>query len=225
MLDYLRFAYRARRLPQAEEAAALDRVVTGTGLEPVYARPIGECSKGFRQRVGMAQALLHDPPLLILDEPTNGLDPNQILEIHDLIRELGRTKTVLLTSHVLPEVEALAKRVVLISRGRKVADASLHELVGGGEGPVRARLVIRGARSDLDRVLSAAGARFVSGESVGYANGEFTAAEVEVSALPEGLEELGRAAALAGVPLVELAPRAQTLESMFRILTAGERGA
>ena len=97
-------------------------------LEAVIGKPIGKLSKGYRQRVGMAQALLHDPDVLILDEPTAGLDPNQIREVRKLIRELGETKTILLSTHILQEVEAMCNRVIFINEGRLVFDGTPHEL-------------------------------------------------------------------------------------------------
>lgn len=103
-------------------------VVKTCNLEAVIGKPIGKLSKGYRQRVGMAQALLHDPEVLILDEPTAGLDPNQIREVRKLIRELGKTKTILLSTHILQEVEAMCNRVVFINEGRLVFDGTPQEL-------------------------------------------------------------------------------------------------
>lgn len=104
------------------------KVISETGLEPEAGKKIGQLSKGYRQRVGLAAALLHDPKVLILDEPTTGLDPNQLLEIRKLIRQVGEEKTVLLSTHIMKEVEAVCDRVLIINKGRLVADASLEEL-------------------------------------------------------------------------------------------------
>jgi ABC-2 type transport system ATP-binding protein len=103
-------------------------VIKTCNLEAVVGKPIGKLSKGYRQRVGMAQALLHDPDVLILDEPTAGLDPNQIREVRKMIRELGQTKTILLSTHILQEVEAMCNRVVFINEGRLVFDGTPQEL-------------------------------------------------------------------------------------------------
>ena len=103
-------------------------MVKTCNLEAVIGKPIGKLSKGYRQRVGMAQALLHDPDVLILDEPTAGLDPNQIREVRKMIRELGQTKTILLSTHILQEVEAMCNRVMFINEGRLVFDGTPHEL-------------------------------------------------------------------------------------------------
>lgn len=218
--DFLAFAGRARGLGPADRARAIERVVPQTGLESVYRRPIGECSKGYRQRVGLAQALIHDPELLILDEPTSGLDPNQVVEIHALIRELGRRKTVILTSHVLPEVEALAERVILVAHGRKVADAPLAELLGAEGGAVRARVTVRGTDEDVARLAAAAGARLLETAPAsvsGYATGL-----VAVDGFPAGFESISRAVHEQGLELAELAPEEDTLEARFRRLTGGE---
>jgi ABC-2 type transport system ATP-binding protein len=103
-------------------------MIKTTGLEPEKNKKIGALSKGFRQRVGIAQALIHDPAVLILDEPTSGLDPNQIAEIRDLIKEIGKNKTVFLSTHIMQEVEAICKRTIIISKGRIVADAQTSEI-------------------------------------------------------------------------------------------------
>jgi ABC-2 type transport system ATP-binding protein len=103
-------------------------VVKMTGLEPELGKKIGMLSKGYKQRVGLAQALISDPEVLILDEPTTGLDPNQLVEIRELIKECGKTKTVLLSTHIMQEVEAMCSRVIIINRGEIVADATMEQL-------------------------------------------------------------------------------------------------
>jgi ABC-2 type transport system ATP-binding protein len=111
-----------------EPARAIEEVIKLTGLTPEKHKKIGQLSKGYKQRVGLAAALIHDPEVLILDEPTSGLDPNQIIEIRDVIRNLGKNKTILFSSHILQEVEALCKRVIIISKGQLVADDHLANL-------------------------------------------------------------------------------------------------
>jgi len=120
--EYLDFVGRLRELGSGERRRAVDEAVASTGLEPAFHRPIGELSKGYRQRTGLAAAILHRPDLLVLDEPTEGLDPNQRVEIRRLIVELGRERTVLLSTHVLPEVQHVCSRLLIINRGRLVAD-------------------------------------------------------------------------------------------------------
>jgi ABC-2 type transport system ATP-binding protein len=124
----LTFFGNARGMTGVELQRRMDEVIQRCHLEAVIGKPIGKLSKGYRQRVGMAQALLHNPDVLILDEPTAGLDPNQIREVRRLIRELGETKTILLSTHILQEVEAMCNRVLFINEGRLVFDGTPHEL-------------------------------------------------------------------------------------------------
>ena len=114
--DYLRYIGRIRGLGKAELARAIERVATETGIDERLGQSVGNLSKGYRQRVGLAQALLHSPPILILDEPTTGLDLNQIVEIRNLIREIYRKRTVILSTHILTEVQATCDRVIIINR-------------------------------------------------------------------------------------------------------------
>src|SRR5213596_1778832 len=134
--DYLAFIADLRELAGASRARSLDEAVTATGIEGVFYRPIGELSKGYRQRVGLAQAILHRPDLLVLDEPTEGLDPNQRVEIRRLIGALGKDRTVILSTHVLSEVQQTCSRLLIISRGKIVADGAVDRLIaqsmGGG---------------------------------------------------------------------------------------------
>ena len=124
----LRYLGTARGLSGGALQDRLDYVVKQCSLAEVWGKAIGKLSKGFRQRVGMAQALLHDPDVLILDEPTSGLDPNQVHGVRELIRSLGRTKTILLSTHILREVKAVCSRVLLISEGRIVFDGPVDEM-------------------------------------------------------------------------------------------------
>ena len=124
----LTFFGNARGMTGVELQRRMDEVIQRCHLEAVIGKPIGKLSKGYRQRVGMAQALLHNPDVLILDEPTAGLDPNQIREVRKLIRELGETKTILLSTHILQEVEAMCNRVLFINEGRLVFEGTPQEL-------------------------------------------------------------------------------------------------
>jgi len=124
----LTFFGELRQLSGRQLDERLDAVIHTCNLETVIGKPIGKLSKGYRQRVGMAQAILHDPDVLILDEPTAGLDPNQIREVRKMIRELGKSKTILLSTHILQEVEAMCNRVVFINEGRLVFDGTPTEL-------------------------------------------------------------------------------------------------
>jgi len=137
---YLRFVASIKGVPRADRRVAVERTLVRCGLADVRRRVIGDLSKGYRQRVGLGQAIVHDPPVLILDEPTVGLDPVQIREIRTLIANLARPEaggtqhTVILSTHILSEVEAICQRVILIHRGRKRLDASMAELMQGGSG-------------------------------------------------------------------------------------------
>jgi ABC-2 type transport system ATP-binding protein len=127
--EYLDFVARLRELDGADRRRAIDEAVAATAIEAVYNRPISELSKGFRQRVGLAAAILHRPDLLVLDEPTEGLDPNQRVEIRQLISHLGRERTVILSTHVLGEVQYTCSRLLIINRGKIVADDSVDTLL------------------------------------------------------------------------------------------------
>jgi ABC-2 type transport system ATP-binding protein len=126
----LQFFGAARGMAAGLLKQRLEYVATKCSLTSVWGKPIGKLSRGYRQRVGMAQALLHDPQVLILDEPTSGLDPNQVHDVRELIRGLGQTKTILLSTHILQEVRAVASRVILINEGRIVLDGAVAEMEG-----------------------------------------------------------------------------------------------
>ena len=132
--EFLGFIAEMRHLHGEERTAALNKMKSTCFLESVWHKPIDTLSKGYRQRVGFAQALIHDPPVLILDEPTDGLDPNQKYEVRQLIKKMGADKTIILSTHILEEVEAVCQRVIIIARGKIVADATPSELLK--EGPL-----------------------------------------------------------------------------------------
>jgi ABC-2 type transport system ATP-binding protein len=127
----LNFFADARGMSRDRREERIEAVVDLCALGSVFHKPISKLSKGYRQRVGMAQSLLHEPDVLILDEPTVGLDPNQIREVRDTMRRLGEEKTILLSTHILQEVEAMASRVILIDEGRLVFNGTVDELAGG----------------------------------------------------------------------------------------------
>ena len=143
--EYLSFAAQAREIPIVERAAAINASLEACGLIPYRGRRIETLSKGYRQRAGLAQAILHDPPILILDEPTTGLDPNQIIEIRSLIKELGKRKTVILSTHILQEVEAICTQVLIINDGRIAAQGSPEEIAGSMKGGDTWELVLKNA--------------------------------------------------------------------------------
>lgn len=124
--EYLNFVADLHRISKDR----IEEVIELVGITPEKAKKIGQLSKGYRQRVGLAQAILHSPDLLILDEPTNGLDPNQIIEIRNVIKEIGKEKTVILSTHIMQEVEALCSRVILIHEGNIIQDANIEDFKG-----------------------------------------------------------------------------------------------
>ncbi len=222
--QYLSFAWSAQGDGSGSESKrdAIDRVVQATSLQQVFRRNIGNCSKGYRQRVGLAQALLHDPPLLVLDEPTNGLDPLQVVEIRELIRNLGKSKTVVLTTHVLPEVEALADRVVLIHQGQKVADGSLQQLAQSGDG-AQARLIAVGEQSQMEKAIQAADCAVKQWLQAPLGDAKHCGAVVKLpgSGGADELAALSQSVQSAGLILLELGAETGTLEALFKDLQAG----
>lgn len=127
--EYLEFAGRAYGLSKQKVKSRIDELIEEVGLTKEYRKKIGQLSKGYRQRVGLAQALIHDPKVLILDEPTTGLDPNQLVEVRNLISEIGKSKAVMLSTHIMQEVNAICDRVIIINQGKIVVDESEEEIV------------------------------------------------------------------------------------------------
>jgi ABC-2 type transport system ATP-binding protein len=171
--DYLEFAARLHRVPKSKVRAAVDEAMEKCNITDVRHRLIGNLSKGYRQRVGLAQAIAHKPPVLILDEPTVGLDPRQIIEIRNLIQSLGGNHTVILSTHILPEVQATCSRVVVIDKGRVVAEDTLSGIQARMQANTRLSITLRKdpgfllpKLKNLNGLLKAeAGARNEAGES------------------------------------------------------------
>ncbi len=191
------------------------------GISQVMHMEIGELSKGFRQRVGLAQSMIHDPDILILDEPTSGLDPNQIIEIRNLIREIGKKKTVILSTHILPEVEATCDRVIIIDRGNIVADDRTENLqiVAGDE----KRVVVKVAGTDygaLSKELMALEG-VVRVEEV--EDRDLVGARVSASGTVDIRPEIFRLVSGRGWVLYEMALEQRSLERVFRELTGGAK--
>jgi ABC-2 type transport system ATP-binding protein len=151
---YLDFVGRARGLTGGKLKQRIGVVLDECGLRPMYRKIIRELSKGYKQRTGLAQALIHDPDIIVLDEPTSGLDPHQIVEIRQLIRSLAATKTVILSTHILQEVEAMADRIVIINRGRTVADGTIEDLRARARDFDRTVVSLQGDRVEIERMLS-----------------------------------------------------------------------
>jgi ABC-2 type transport system ATP-binding protein len=148
--EYLGFIAEARLIPKTDRRQRLEEALDACGLQEVRSKRIENLSKGYKQRVGLAQAIIHDPPILILDEPTSGLDPNQIIEIRSLIKELGRRKTVILSTHILQEVEAVCSQVLILNGGRIAAQGRPEEIAGAMKGGDSWELTLKGA--DIHRI-------------------------------------------------------------------------
>jgi len=211
--EYLRFRADVEEVPRGELRENLEYVVERCLLGDVRRQMIGTLSKGFRQRVGLAGALIHKPPVLILDEPTVGLDPNQIIKVRELIRELGREHTVVLSTHILPEVEQICERVFIIDRGRIVADGAPEELrtrmVGNPVVRVTAAGDPQGAVAELALLPGVTGVTEDGG-------GRF---RIEHGADADPREAIFRLAVARGWVLLELAQEKATLEDVFVRIT------
>ncbi len=217
---YLDFVGSIKRLRRAERRARLPIVLAQCGLETVARTIIRKLSKGFRQRVGLAQALLHDPEVLILDEPTVGLDPRQIIEVRQLIKNLAGTHTIILSTHILPEVEQVCERVVILARGRVIAEDSPASLTARLRGAAALRLRLRGAHeADIALLKAVPGVRALrlAGEDAGVVTLEIEAEDAAAVAEP-----LARAVIERGLGLRELAPVGMSLEKIFLELTTRE---
>jgi len=150
---YLGYIAALRGIPPRERAKGIREMCGICGLSGVVGRPVGELSKGYRQRVGLAAAMIHRPPILILDEPTSGLDPNQIVEIRRLIREIGRERTVVLSTHILQEVEATCSRAMIINAGRLAGIGTIEELLSRGGSEATYTVAARAKRDRIEACL------------------------------------------------------------------------
>ncbi len=241
--EYLDFMADARGLEGAERKKAIDKAVVSCSLGPVFHRPVEELSKGYRQRLGLAQAILHDPDILILDEPTTGLDPNQILEIRQLIRDLGQEKTVILSTHILQEVEAVCSRVLILNEGSIAAQGTTQEIGLALKGEERVNLRLRSQTPGFGKteLESALGRLSVFGaiRSLALEDGGRFACDISLrarasqgaagaAAASEASAEAGEAvfkwAVSEGLILLELLPRKLSLEEIFVKLTDPRAG-
>ncbi len=221
VVDYLEFSARLHGLAGERLHHRVKEMMQVCGLESVRQKDIGEMSKGFRQRVGLAQAMVHEPEVLILDEPTSGLDPNQIVEIRNLIKELGRAKTVILSTHILSEVQATCDRVIIINEGKIVADGSPTQLQREFHGADTLTLELKTATADptaevlprLRTLPGLAGALLVSHD------GPACVVELQVEKGRDVREDAFRMAVAEGWVILEMRRRITTLEEVFHKLT------
>ena len=220
---YLDFVAHVKGVKPSARRSEVDRAIERCGLEQVPHRTIEKLSKGYQQRVGIAQAILNDPEILILDEPTLGLDPKQIIEIRQLIRDLGGEKTVILSSHILPEVSQVCNRVIIINRGALVAADTPENLRSRLTTSSVVRVVLRDEGDALARaeriIAKIDGVMAVREEPPAHGMGAFT-----VECVPERdlREEIARALVVGGLPLLELYRAELSLEEIFLQLVTEE---
>lgn len=216
VLDYLYFVAELQDIPKSKIKSRIVEMVRTCGLNAEKHKKIGELSKGYRQRVGLAQALIHDPQVLILDEPTSGLDPNQIMEIRELIRNIGKEKTVILSSHILAEVEATCDRIMIISKGKIVADGSPDQLRKQATGREVLKISIEdGDKNDIFKALQ----QVPAVEVVDFASRENNSFEVQSKPGLSSRREVFELCKKRGWVLTEMTPVETKLEDIFRELT------
>lgn len=215
--DFLEFVAKTRQIEGQTFKRRLHEVMNLCGLKGVIHKDMNELSKGYRQRVGLAQAIFHDPRILILDEPTTGLDPNQIVEIRDLIKNLGRKKTVIISSHILQEIQATADRMIIINKGNIVANGTFAELMGGFKGLTRLNLEISGAGEAELRALGSLSADIKISELEMKGDSAFITLEYPNAVDPRA--EIFAAAVKNKWVLLEMNRHKTSLEDVFRDLT------
>jgi ABC-2 type transport system ATP-binding protein len=216
VIDYLEFVALLQGIPKEKITERIIEMVKICGLNSEKHKKIGELSRGYRQRVGLAQAMIHDPEILILDEPTSGLDPNQIAEIRKLIRELGREKTVILCSHILPEVEATCDRILIINRGKIVADGTPENLRKQAKG--QEILMVRiedGAQDDIFQALQ----NLPSVVMVDFADRQMNRFEIHSHPDLSSKREIFNLCVKNKWVITEMIPYEAKLEDIFRELT------
>lgn len=228
VIEFLRYVADLRGVPKADQQKRLRVVCEHCGVMDVLGKDLGQLSKGYRQRVGLAQALVHDPELLILDEPTSGLDPNQIVEIRGLIRELGQEKTILLSTHILPEVQATCDRILIINEGELVADDTPDALTDSDSGAV-IRVIVKNRNGHLlepDKMR----AMFqdidgVTGVTPGGGEGSGTwGFTLKVAGSIDPREHVFGSVVANDLVLLDMHRERVSLEETFRRLTTGEEG-
>jgi len=228
VVDFLNFVADMRGVNGPERQKRLREIGGRCGLMDVLGKNIGQLSKGYRQRVGLAQAMVHDPDLLILDEPTSGLDPNQIVEIRELIKELGREKTVILSTHILPEVQASCGRIIIINKGKLVADDT-PEVLTGAEGRAVVRLVVKASNgtplseSDVRGALTSVPGVVAVERTDGEGDGTL-GFRIRAAGALDPREGIFRAAMQGNFVLLDLHRERVSLEDTFRQLTLGQGG-
>lgn len=218
---FLTFAAQAKGVEKREIKGAVGRVVEECGLKQVQKRIIGHLSKGYKQRVGLAQALLHNPPVLILDEPTIGLDPTQVVEIRDLIRTLGRERTIILSSHILPEVSQTCQRVIIINKGRIVAVDTVANLTSQLQTSRKIFLTVAAPPEEVLLTLRGQNGVLKAEQQPGEGPARFI---VEMDKDKDIRPDLARTLVGKGWDLLELKSQELSLEEVFMQLVTEEEG-
>jgi len=215
--EYLDYMAGLRSIPKEERKAAIKRVAKETGIEDRLHQPIEELSKGYKQRVGLAQAILHQPELLILDEPTEGLDPNQRVTIRDLIVALGKERTVMISTHVLSEVQAMCDHVIILNEGKLISSGSVEEVMSQGKEGQKVFFEAEG--SEVKSTLEQKGWRIADTKNI---NGR-TAVTVYSTSDQDIRPQLFKMAQENSWTVFEIHQETMSLEDTFRKLTIGER--
>lgn len=217
--EYLNYICDLREIFGTRRKDRIDKMIEICGLSKMIGKDIGELSKGFRQRVGIAQAMIHEPEILILDEPTVGLDPNQVVEIRNLIKDIGSEKTVILSTHILSEVEAACTRVVIISSGEIVADGTPASLRGQLVGNSVIKIVLKGAQKAAPEAFMQIDG--VLGAEIGEINGS-TTIDVTIPSDMDLRENVFRKAVEKDYVILEMSISSTNLEDVFRKLTLAQ---
>ena len=219
--DLLEFTGNIRNITGKAFKNSLARVIEQCGLKGVIHRMISECSKGYKQRIGLACAMIHDPKILILDEPVTGLDPNQIVEIRNLIKDLGTEKLVLMSSHILQEIQATVNRIIIIHKGEIVADGTNEELMSGFMGNTKLTLEIKNAEDSTVKALTEK-IPSISLVDTTTKNGS-QILHLEYPKEKDPREELFQYAIDCNWVVTEMTPHSVNLESIFRTLTMEDK--
>ncbi len=217
VFEFLHYIAELRHIPKDQRNLRLKRMVEVCGLGEVLGKNIGALSKGYNQRVGLAQALIHEPDILILDEPTSGLDPNQIVEIRNLIKELGKEKTVILCTHILPEVRATCSRAIIINRGKIAADGSIEQLESSAKGGDRIFLEVQAAEEQpMDKLREIEG---VDEIALMPSTGENRLYRLDLASQADPRADIFKTAVANKWVILEMRRDRTTLEDVFRSLT------
>lgn len=222
--DYLKYIARIRGMGKSEQEHAIEKISAQCQIADRWHQPIGELSKGYRQRVGLAQALIHNPPIVILDEPTTGLDPNQIVEMRTLIREIGKTKTVILSTHILSEVQVTCDRVLIIDKGQLVADGTVEDVIAQSQSQLHWKLVLSQDKVEITSEHIEQLLMEIDGVEQCIALNNIPDGELGFTVVCQGdiRAHLFTTAVQHGLILLELSPYKDDLESVFHRLTEGE---